>query len=160
MSETEHTGRCLCGAVRYRAIGTPKWIANCHCESCRRATGAPFTTYAGFAAERFAYVAGERGALPLLARRDPDLLREVRHAAHLPGRALAGRGARADRQHGPAAGLAPTRDAFVEEKLPWLHVSAPSRVGPREPELPLLRKPYSQQDLARDEGDPKAPAAT
>ena len=59
MTEIEHTGRCLCGAVRYRATGAPKWIANCHCDSCRRATGAPVTTYAGFPAERFAYVAGE-----------------------------------------------------------------------------------------------------
>ena len=41
------------------ATGEPKWIANCHCESCRRATGAPLTTYAGFRAERFAYVSGE-----------------------------------------------------------------------------------------------------
>ena len=59
MTDVEHAGRCLCGAVRYRATGAPEWIANCHCDSCRRATGAPVTTYAGFPAERFAYVAGE-----------------------------------------------------------------------------------------------------
>jgi hypothetical protein len=55
---SEHTGRCLCGAVRYRAVGAPEWIANCHCASCRRATGAAMASYAGFATERFAYTAG------------------------------------------------------------------------------------------------------
>ena len=58
MAHVEHTGRCLCGAIRYRAGGAPKWIANCHCDSCRRVTGAPLTTYAGFAAAAFAFVAG------------------------------------------------------------------------------------------------------
>jgi hypothetical protein len=37
---TSLTGRCLCGAVRYRcgALLTPATL--CHCESCRRAAGA------------------------------------------------------------------------------------------------------------------------
>ncbi len=34
-------GGCLCGAVRYRISGSPFSSANCHCESCRRASGAP-----------------------------------------------------------------------------------------------------------------------
>jgi hypothetical protein len=106
MSEAEHSGRCLCGAIRYRASGAPKWIANCHCASCRRATGSPFTTYAGFAAEVFAYLVGE----PVRFQSSPGVtrsfLRAVRHAAHLRGRALARRGARAGRHDGPAGGLA------------------------------------------------------
>ena len=35
------TGGCLCGAVRYEIEGTPYKITYCHCESCRKATGAP-----------------------------------------------------------------------------------------------------------------------
>lgn len=47
-TDVVRTGRCLCGAVRFRATGAPKWVAHCHCESCRRQTGSPFTTYAGY----------------------------------------------------------------------------------------------------------------
>lgn len=43
-----HAGRCLCGAVRFVAQGAPDSIAICHCESCRRATGAPFAVYADY----------------------------------------------------------------------------------------------------------------
>ncbi len=43
-----HEGRCLCGRVRFRAAGAPKWVTHCHCESCRRATASPMTTYAGY----------------------------------------------------------------------------------------------------------------
>lgn len=42
-------GRCLCGAVRFRAAGQPRFVAHCHCESCRRQASSPFTTYAGYA---------------------------------------------------------------------------------------------------------------
>lgn len=34
-------GGCLCGAVRYRISGSPSSSTYCHCESCRRASGAP-----------------------------------------------------------------------------------------------------------------------
>jgi hypothetical protein len=38
------TGGCLCGAIRYEVRGDPVRTANCHCDDCRRATGASFTT--------------------------------------------------------------------------------------------------------------------
>lgn len=48
MAEAVHTGRCLCGAVTIAAEGAAQWVAHCHCPSCRRATGGPFATFAGF----------------------------------------------------------------------------------------------------------------
>ena len=41
-------GGCLCGRTRYQALGEPLWVSYCHCQSCRRATGAPVTAYAGY----------------------------------------------------------------------------------------------------------------
>ena len=48
MADEIHTGRCLCGAVRFEALGAPEWVAHCHCESCRRHTGSAFSTVAGY----------------------------------------------------------------------------------------------------------------
>jgi hypothetical protein len=42
-------GHCLCGAVTYACDAVPRWQDLCHCESCRRATGAPFAAYLGMA---------------------------------------------------------------------------------------------------------------
>ena len=51
MAEPGLSGRCLCGAIRWRATAQPLWAAHCHCESCRRATSSPFTSYIGYATE-------------------------------------------------------------------------------------------------------------
>ncbi len=36
---TAATGRCLCGAVRYRVRGPLRDVTACHCEQCRRTSG-------------------------------------------------------------------------------------------------------------------------
>lgn len=48
MNETALDGGCSCGSTRYRVTGAPLWVAFCHCKSCRRATGAPVSAYAGY----------------------------------------------------------------------------------------------------------------
>lgn len=89
MIDDLHVGGCLCGTIRYRAEGVPKWIAYCHCQSCRRATGAPVTAYAGFLRPQVSFVAGEPDQVQLIGGRRPHLLRAMRHAADLRGRSLA-----------------------------------------------------------------------
>ncbi|MEO1136362.1 MAG: GFA family protein [Pseudomonadota bacterium] len=34
--------------MRFATTGDPKFVANCHCRACRRATGAAFSTWVGF----------------------------------------------------------------------------------------------------------------
>ncbi|MFQ6022593.1 MAG: GFA family protein [Acidiferrobacterales bacterium] len=41
-------GGCLCGAVRYRVAGEPYNLTNCHCIMCRKASAAPFVSWASF----------------------------------------------------------------------------------------------------------------
>lgn len=40
-------GHCLCGAVTFEYQGEENWRTHCHCESCRRQTASPFTTFMG-----------------------------------------------------------------------------------------------------------------
>ena len=56
-----YLGRCLCRNVRYRASGAWRNLCNCHCESCRRAAGAPFVAWGTIDRDRFEIVAGELG---------------------------------------------------------------------------------------------------
>ncbi len=55
----EHAeGGCMCGAVRYRASGAPETVILCHCESCRRHSGAPAVALAGYTRDQVRYVSG------------------------------------------------------------------------------------------------------
>jgi hypothetical protein len=64
-------GGCLCGAIRYRASGSAYGITHCHCRTCRRASGAPFVTWAGFDRDKFAFTQGQ----PASYASSPNVLR-------------------------------------------------------------------------------------
>jgi hypothetical protein len=55
MADDVLTGRCLCGAVRYRTDGLPLRVSHCHCEQCRRASGGVAMTFAGFEADKVTF---------------------------------------------------------------------------------------------------------
>ena len=44
--QNTHTGTCLCGAVAIEARGEPLDMGYCHCDSCRRYSGAPLSAFA------------------------------------------------------------------------------------------------------------------
>jgi hypothetical protein len=120
----QHQGGCLCGAVRFVAEGPPLWVAFCHCASCRRATGAPVTAYAGFPTGRVR-IGGETFAS---FSSSPRVRRgfcsrcgtPLSYAGERwPGELHLHLGA-FDR---PEA-LPPTGEAFKEERLPWLRLEA------------------------------------
>ncbi len=120
---SELTGGCLCGAVRYRAVGTPKWVAYCHCQSCRRATGAPVTAYAGFEREKVLWPAGERARFESSAGVSRGFCARC-------GTPLTYEGARWPSEVHIHLGtldrpelVRPTGHAFAEELLPWLRLA-------------------------------------
>jgi hypothetical protein len=54
------SGGCMCGAVRYEAMSGPVGVIYCHCESCRRHTGAPVSALAGFRHDEVRFTGSER----------------------------------------------------------------------------------------------------
>src|SRR5262245_3221569 len=51
-------GRCLCGDIRYEYWAAPIKILHCHCESCRRHTSCPITTFVCVDKDFFRFVQG------------------------------------------------------------------------------------------------------
>ena len=45
-----YTGGCLCGALRYEAVGEPLGSGHCYCADCRKASGSGFVPFMGFKA--------------------------------------------------------------------------------------------------------------
>lgn len=124
MTQIHFTGHCLCGSVRFRAEGAPKWAAYCHCQSCRRQTGAPVSAYAGFESARVTWQ-GE----PAVYESSPGVRRGfcARCGSTLyyqgnrwPGETHLHLGV-FDR---PEA-ITPAGHAFREERLAWLHIAEP-----------------------------------
>ena len=54
-------GGCHCGKVRYQVRGEPVLVEYCHCESCRRAVGAPLMAWAAFAGDGFEFTSASPG---------------------------------------------------------------------------------------------------
>lgn len=114
-------GGCLCGAVRFVATGEVKGVAWCHCESCRKHSGAPVSVFVAF--ERDAYTVTE-GAIAKF-NSSPGRWRGFCSRC---GSTLTCEGESSSEIHfhvgafDEAAGLEPTRHIFPEERLPWLHL--------------------------------------
>jgi hypothetical protein len=121
----EHDGRCLCGAVRFTASGPAKWTAYCHCESCRRHTGAPVSAYAGFERGQVRF----SGAEPAWFASSPGVRRGFCATC---GSTLSFEGERWPGEihlHVSAfdrpQDFAPTTHGYAEERIGWVHISDP-----------------------------------
>ena len=49
------TGVCMCGAVRFGTTADPARVIHCHCEDCRRHTGAPMATLPVYSADQVVF---------------------------------------------------------------------------------------------------------
>jgi hypothetical protein len=117
-------GRCLCGAVRFRAAGRPKWTLWCHCESCRRHTGAPATVFVAFDDTA---VTMTRGAIAKF-NSSPGVQRGF--CANCGSTLTCANERRPNETHfhvgafEKPATFEPTGEAFAGERLPWFHTEA------------------------------------
>jgi N-acetylglutamate synthase-like GNAT family acetyltransferase len=150
------TGRCLCGAVRYRFDGPPNWSAHCHCESCRRATSSPMTSFFAVDHDRLAWSGAERRQY----ESSPGVFRSFcpRCGSPLTYQSPA-------RQHeidlyaatlDDPSTFTPELHVLWDERLPWLHISdtLPKQRGLRRmtpdedfgPLLTLIRKSFAYME--------------
>jgi len=123
MTTNERKGHCLCGAVRFIARGEPKWVAHCHCESCRRATSAGFATYAGYLADAVEWT----GVAPSAYRSSPGVIRRFCPRCGSPmsfeGERWAGEIHLFVPSFEDPAAFTPRGHVFVEEQMPWVHLA-------------------------------------
>ena len=115
-------GSCLCGAVRFVATGQPESVVWCHCDSCRRHSGAPVSVFVAFKRDAYVVTDGQitkfnsspgrwrgfcaRCGSTLTCEGEPPSAETHFHV-----------GAFRD-----AGQFRPTRHIFPEERLPWLHL--------------------------------------
>jgi hypothetical protein len=67
-------GGCLCGAVRYRAHGSPSRTVVCHCRFCQRCTGSAFAVWPTYGLDEVAIL----GALSMYEHRSDESGRWIR----------------------------------------------------------------------------------
>lgn len=149
-------GRCLCGAVRYAFDAAPLWQAHCHCESCRRATSSPYTSFFCIKDGHWRWT----GAEPARFASSP---RAERFFCGRCGSPLAYRGTDwPGEMHFLAATLEdpsayrPTAHAFFNEHLAWvapgdglLRLRAPRRLTGADdfgPAIAVLRAAFAAMD--------------
>ena len=114
-------GRCLCGAVHFTATGQPKGVYWCHCESCRRHTGAPVSVFVAFERAAYRVTQGE------ITKFDSTPGRTTRGFCGRCGSTLTCEGESSADIHfhigafsfEDAARFKPTQQFFPEERLPW-----------------------------------------
>lgn len=123
-------GRCLCGDVRFVAEGPAKWTGYCHCGSCRRHTGAPVAAYAGFETSKvrftgtpLAFYESSPGVRRGFCGRCGSTL--TYEGDRWPGEVHLHVGAFDD-----PGSLAPTGQAFVEERISWVDLPTGQGRGP------------------------------
>jgi hypothetical protein len=122
----QFAGGCLCGAVRFVATGSPKGVYWCHCQSCRKHSGAPASVFVAFERSAYRVTKGE------IAKFDSTPGRTTRGFCARCGSTLTCESAGlATETHfhvgafDDAAHLQPTRHVFPNERLPWLPTNDP-----------------------------------
>ncbi|HXV24920.1 MAG TPA: GFA family protein [Alphaproteobacteria bacterium] len=116
-------GRCLCGEVRFEYEGPENWRGHCHCDSCRRNTSSPFTTFFGVPRAAFRFT----GTPPRVYHSSPGVRRLF--CAHC-GTPMAYENDRDKEEiHLYAACLedskkfSPQFHVYWAEKVPWIELS-------------------------------------
>ncbi|MEM1114351.1 MAG: GFA family protein [Pseudomonadota bacterium] len=126
-------GGCLCGQIRYRVYGPITHPAYCHCESCRRASGAPLVAWGTVMRAALIFTKGELA----MASTSPDVERgyclccgsQITYWHRQRGTEIDVTLASLDN---PAL-VAPQSHIWVADKLPWMEINDGLPQYPGEP---------------------------
>ncbi len=121
MAETM-TGACLCGAVQYQLNQPVKAVANCHCNTCKKISGAAFQTVVIVDRDAFEITAGKEtlSSYQMTENARKHFCRNCGSAVYVlhkkfPASCLLQLGSLSD----PTA-VQPTINVFCETMLPWV----------------------------------------
>ena len=123
MSQKITRGRCLCGQVTFEYEGPENWSGHCHCESCRRNTSSPFTSFLGVAKTAYRYT----GKMPAAYESSPGVRRLFCATCGSPVAYESDRWP--EETHFYAASLEkpeayrPEFHVFWSEKVPWIDLA-------------------------------------
>lgn len=117
-------GGCGCGAVRYRLVGEPIFVNNCHCRQCQQQTGSTSVVNAFFESERLT-VEGELSEHTVKAGSGgPHIICRCAQCgcaimSYYPRLGRLGAGVRVGTFDDPAS-VTPDGAIFTAEKMPWV----------------------------------------
>lgn len=128
------TGSCLCGSVRFQVEAPFQTAVNCHCNRCKKITGAAFESIALAPRSAFVLLDGEE----LLTAYHLSELASKHFCsrcgtpiynlhARLPGRVIIHIGALDE-----PAGVTPSANIFCESMLPWVPAIGTLQSFPQE----------------------------
>jgi hypothetical protein len=116
-------GKCECGAVRFEVADEFRYAMNCHCSSCRAATGSAFKSFAGIEREKLAITDGSDQLMvfgednlhtPRCSACGSLLFSVVRDGAYVH----VALGSLVDEPS-----IRPTKHIFVGSKAPWFEIT-------------------------------------
>ncbi len=118
----EISGSCYCNAVQFKVSGAPKAVVNCHCNFCRKHSGAAFSTYAAVLEAALEIVSGADSISSFKVEEDahkhfckqcgtPIFNKNARY----PGMSMIYLGGISE-----LSGIAPTANIYCESQLAWV----------------------------------------
>ena len=149
------TGRCLCGDIRFEYRGAPIRTMHCHCDSCRRHTSSPISTFIVIDRETFRYTQGA----PVGFASTPALVERThcgRCGSPISYETKGEFALYACTLDDPTQ-VAPTYHVLTVEQLPWFEIAddlpryeysfrdaTPVSYGPRQATVPRPKVPNPQ----------------
>ena len=116
-------GGCYCGAIRYRVTERIANPTNCHCEICRRTTGAPYVAWFSVPSADFVFLVGNANCIPLQFACDADILPRCGTQLTFVDDASPGETDITIGSLDEPDGVAPHDHTFTSGKLAWLKLA-------------------------------------